>query len=136
MATLDSPPPGRSRVEEEIIEILERADRPPTVIDQVRGRTAFGQATLRTSIERREFSSWTPRAAIACAFLLAIASLLASHYAPLIAGFLAVTSFASLASLWFVRSKSPAPAPKWRGQDISRPASFTEWRSRWNLPRD
>jgi hypothetical protein len=137
MAIMDTPPPGRSRVEEEIIEILERADRPPTVIDQVRGHAALGQASVRHSLQRGVHVSWSPRAAIATAFLLALAALVVRGPVPVLAAILAVLSFAALVSLWFVRSVTPPPSgPKWRGQDMRGSSPVDQWLSRRNLPRE
>lgn len=130
MPTLD-PPPRRSRVEDEVREILERVDRPPTVVEQVRSQAISGQASVKRSLEQRADKrfSWSPRGAIAASLMLAIAALLAHGAVPVLADLLGIAAFAALASLWFVRSSSPPPpSARWRGQDLAGPQASDRWR--------
>ncbi|MFM9106163.1 MAG: hypothetical protein ACKOWF_05625 [Chloroflexota bacterium] len=130
MPTMEPPPPGRSRVEDEIREILERVDREPTVIDQVRGRAAHGEATVRRSVGHWRGGPPTPLAALGGAFGLAVAAYLLRSALPPVAALLAIASFCALASLWFGRAASAPQARMWRGRELDGPSPLDQWRAR------
>jgi hypothetical protein len=138
MQTTDPTPPNSSRIEDEIREILERADRPPTVIDQVRSRSSAGQDTLRNALQLRPTGNPSPRISLAVSFGAAVAAALLSGPVPWLAVVLAFLSFAALASLWFNRSEPVVGRTKWRGQELGSGGStaLDEWRARRDRPRE
>ena len=137
MQTTDPPPSGRSRVENEIIEILERVDRQPSVIEQVRASSLSRQTALRQTINQRRMVRLTPRVAILASLVLAIVAIALRGSVPWLAALMAVASFLALISLWFNRVDPSLGPPKWRGQDLGAgPTALEQWRARRGKPRD
>lgn len=133
----EPPPAGRSRVEAEVLEILERADRDPTIADRMRAKTL----ETRVALERRSSPgrprNLTPVTLLAGSVLLAIAAAAVRGVSPLLAVLLGIASFGMLAALWFDRGQSLPTASKWRGRDIdprSGPDGVGPGGDRWRGP--
>ncbi len=104
-------PPKRSRVEDEVLEILQKADRPPTVADQVRAKAREGKVTLgRAAISQDRFDLRGPLGALLGSLLRGVS--------PLLASLLGVLAFALFCSLWFAPSTGPGTGNRWRGRDL------------------
>ncbi|MCC6313324.1 MAG: hypothetical protein IT337_04885 [Thermomicrobiales bacterium] len=138
MATLTPPPdpssPRRSRLEDEVIEILNKTDRPPTVVDRAKARAAESQATLLREFRRPSTLQRPPLAMLAVSLVLAIAAALVSGIAPFLGILLGLASFAALASLWFQRTPAASSPPRWRGRDMGGRPKPAEWLERWRTP--
>lgn len=112
----------RTRVEDEVLEILHRADRPPTAGEQVRAwshdaRRALGQlgGGDRFAVLRG------PLGALGGALLLALAGAFVRGSSPLLALLLGFASFVLFCSLWFGRGPGVAAGNRWRGRDLGPP---------------
>jgi len=112
-------PPKRSRVEDEVLEILQKADRPPTVADQVRAKAREGKVTLgRAAISQDRFDLRGPLGALLGAVAVALLGSLLRGVSPLLASLLGVLAFALFCSLWFAPSTGPGTGNRWRGRDL------------------
>jgi len=119
----DRPPQGdspkRSRLEDEVLEILHKADRPPTVVDQVRTRARHGRVALgRVAADRGRFDPRGPLAPLLGALGVAILGALVHGASPLLASLLGLVSFGLFCSLWFAPSTGPGTGNRWRGRDL------------------
>ena len=112
-------PPRRSRVEDEVLEILQKADRPPTVADQVRSKAREGKVSLgRAAAHQGRFDLRGPLAPLLGAVALALLGSLVRGASPLAASLLGVFAFAVFCSLWFAPSTGPGTGNRWRGRDL------------------
>jgi hypothetical protein len=124
MSTRD-PQGGSSRVEREILEILERADAAPRPVDHLQAAVRRQKTTARSRLSRATPPAWNPELLrIGGALLLAILAAVVADVSRLIAIVLAVGSAIAFFSLW-LPSRGPhlGDAPRWRGQDLRRPGS-------------
>lgn len=134
--------PPRSRLEDEVREILVRADQPTSLSDHVR-RKARQRRRSPLGNAARSFSG-LGNAAGAGTFLiggLALAFLATAvrSGSPLLAQLLALASVGSLAMIWVRRYRSPdgSNLKTWRGRDIdfSPPPAWVEsLRERFRRP--
>lgn len=133
---------GSSRVEREVLEILERAEASQTPVDQLqatvrRQRATVGAKLAPSSVEgplRSLFA--TDIARIAGSLLLALLAALLSDASRLLAFVLAIASVLLLLSLWLPsRGSSPGGAPRWRGQDLRGPGPPPFGRDRNGPPK-
>jgi hypothetical protein len=144
MSTTDSPD-GPSRVEREILEILERADAKVTPVEDfqaaMRRKSAHARAKVQSSAHRQWTLNWSSELVrLGAALLLAIAAALAGNVSHFLAVILAIASGAALLSLWFRPGPGgPGGRPRWRGQDLDAPRDPGPFdpgsRPSWRWPR-
>jgi hypothetical protein len=118
------PPTGRrSRLEDEVLEILHRADRPPSPWERarlwfsrlIRPRDPVRRRSSRSLLRRFDESLWLP-ACLVCG----IVAYFVSDTSPLLARILAVLATA-LVLLVIVRSlvrPNDSSVKQWRGRDV------------------
>jgi hypothetical protein len=114
-----------SRVEREVLEILERANAAKSPVENihatVRRRSVSARARLSKSTrEPWRFQRW-PQGLfrIGAAFVLAITAALIGEAFRLGAIVLAIASATAFFSLWVPsRVSGPGSAPRWRGRDL------------------
>lgn len=141
MATANPPEPpasGRSRVESEVLEILERADRDPTIADKVRAKSWETRVALGRPTAPARSGTLTPGMLLIGSVLLAVAAAALRGVSPLLAILLGLASFGMLAALWFDRGHSLPSASRWRGRDLdprSGPDTIGPGNDRWRGPR-
>lgn len=133
---------GSSRVEREVLEILERAEASQTPVDQLQATVRRQRATVSAKLSRPAVDSplrsllATDIARIAGSLLLALLAALLSGASQLLAFILAIASVLLLLSLWLPsRGTSPGGAPRWRGQDLRGPGSSPFNRGRDGPPK-
>lgn len=114
-----------SRVEREVLEILERASADQSPVENVqatvRRQSASARARLATSSHHPRRLTELPHGLfrIGAALLLAIGAALMADAFRLGAVVLAVASAIAFFSLWApARVSGPGGAPRWRGQDL------------------
>jgi hypothetical protein len=114
-----------SRVEREVLEILERASASQSPVENmhatVRRQSASARARLAKSAHHpSRFREWPQGLLkIGAALLLAIAAALIADTFRLGAILLAIASGIAFFSLWVPpRVSGPGTAPRWRGQDL------------------
>lgn len=141
MATANPPEPpasGRSRVESEVLEILERADRDPTIADRMRAKSWETRAALGRQAVPTRPDKLTPGMLLIGSVLLAVAAAALRGVSPLLAVLLGLASFGMLAALWFDGGRQLPSASKWRGRDLdprSGPDSTGPGSDWWRGPR-
>jgi hypothetical protein len=127
------PSKRRSRLENEVLEILERTDRETPNVVKFQSRVQRQRLSLRTRLRRYTVHlRLSSQNLLLATFVLAILAVIASNASPLAGRVLAFLSVAALVSL-FARSlwKPEQPSVKrWRGRDVdfSSPTR-PEW---WN----
>lgn len=132
-------PQPRSRLEDEVLEILHRVDRPPSVA------TRLGQAGRRLPRSPRLGSSYRvagfvagPGKFLVGALAAALLAALARGASPLLATLLALASIGLLACLWVPRYGGGARPKRWRGRDLDlaapAPISIDDIRRRFGRP--
>ena len=123
---IDEPEPPfgrRSRLEDEVLEILHRSDRPPTFPERMRAttrRTVQGLRVRRFSIWRDIASQFDSGSWLIVAVGLGIVAFLVRDASPLLARTLALLSL-GLIVLAIVRSfarPQRGTVKRWRGRDI------------------
>jgi len=126
----DRPNPPRSRLEDEVLEILVRADQPTSLRDHVR-RRARRQRRERLGAAARSVPSFAAAGPgtflIACVALAFLATLVRDASAAL-AALLALASVACLAMVAVRRRGAGGSGPKtWRGRDLDPGPSTPPW---------
>lgn len=123
-------PPKRSRLEDELIEILDKADRPPTPIEQARAKARESRLTLgRAAANPGRFDPRGPLAPLLGALGLAIFAVVVRGFSPLLATLLAIAAFAVFCLVWFAPSTGPGTGNRWRGRDLGdSPGRPPTWR--------
>jgi hypothetical protein len=133
-------PNNSSRVEREILEILEKADASVTPIDRlsstIRRRPQIASPTVSSKLGGK----------IAPEIVKIVASLLLAFLSAALAGAshalglgFAIASLIVLYSLWIpsrTRTMSIGESPRWRGRDISDRPRFTGWNGGDPRPRN
>lgn len=138
----DPPPPRRSRVEDEVLEILARADRPPTASEKARARmdeARFAARRTLTDRSRARALAASPIAFIGGSLLLAIVAVAMRPFSPLLGVLLGLASAGLLLAVWLDRRPRPQGGPRWRGRDLGdgpRLPDFERFRERWRNPPD
>ena len=135
-----------SRVEREVLEILERANTPPSPVESMQAtvRRQRASASSRLSIGARH--GWWPRnwpqdlLRLAAALVLAIAAAMIAEAFRFGALVLAIASAIAFFSLWAQPRTSGLGKPtRWRGRDLNErddPPSFDLSRLlRWRGPK-
>lgn len=127
-----------SRVEREILEILERSEERQTPVEVIHAAVRRQQVTSRAPRVFSAHHSWTSRLnspgilRLGGALLLAIVAVAVAGLSSLLGTILAIASAVIFFSLWFP-SRTPGiqNSPRWRGQDLGPtrgPRPF--WRDR------
>lgn len=133
----------RSRLEDEVIEILTRADRPPTFAERARANVRRAQQVLnrrlrhnrRNVLGRLGMGSWLLVSAVA-----AIGALVLADSSPFLARLLAIVAIAAFAVPIVVRWRHPGEpeVKRWRGKDVDfrdgPPDVLDEFRRRFRRP--
>lgn len=126
--------PRSTRVEREILEILERADAKQTPVENLQvamrrraagARSQMTRAAWRQPRSLRQLPS--PIIRLAAALVLAVCAVLVGGASHLLAVILAIASGLAFFSLWVPAGPSgPGDAPRWRGRDLrdDGPRSF------------
>ena len=141
----DAPPPPkpRSRLEDEVLEILARADQPVSLSDHVRRkmwRQRRAQARRAASGVANPFQRLGSGTLLLGSLAVAFIANLVRPSSSLVATLLALVSVALLLSLYFVRHRGPGRQniKTWRGRDIdlSPPQQPLGewWRERFRRP--
>lgn len=136
------PTPRRSRMEDEVLEILYRTDRPPTTGEKARARIDEARLSAQRSLATKRFGRSFragPLALLVGSLLLAIAAAFLRSYVPLLAVLLGLGSAAMLLAVWFDRRPRPSASTRWRGRDLDdgpRLPDIERFRERWRNPRD
>jgi VIT1/CCC1 family predicted Fe2+/Mn2+ transporter len=119
---------GSSRIEREVLEILERAESQQTPVEHVRSVVRRqGAAASTRAAEARNRSSLSRFlthgiSQIVGALILAVFAAVVSDSSRIVALLLAVASAVVFFSLWIPgRSSSGTERPRWRGQDLRGP---------------
>lgn len=134
MATPPTDHPDRptTRLEAEILEILERVDRPPTTADKVRAKVrtepSHAWQELRAKASKHRFSL-TPGMWLVGAIGFAALAYLAGHGSPLLARIFAISSLACLVIpiVSSLRHPRAAGIKKWRGKEIDPRGDQPQW---------
>lgn len=140
--THDSEPtPRRSRMEDEVLEILYRADRPPTTGEKARARIDEARFAARRSFATKRFGPSVrigPLALMIGSLVLAVAAAALRGAAAPLAVLLGFGSAAMLLAIWFDRRPRPSASTRWRGRDLDGPRlpDIERFRERWRNPSD
>ena len=135
-----------SRVEREVLEILERANAANSPVENVQATVRRQSASARARLSTSGREPWRLRRwpqglfRIGAALVLAIAAALIGEAFRLGAILLAIASAIAFFSLWVPsRVSGPGSAPRWRGQDLrdeDDPPGFDLTRiPRWRGPK-
>lgn len=118
-------PRESTRVEREVLEILERSESAQTPASQIQSAVRRQSASAREQLSRSTFERPTLAvlssdiARIAGALILAICAAALSDASRLLAVVLAIASALIFFSLWLpARPSGPGDSPRWRGQDL------------------
>ena len=144
MSTIDSPD-RPTRVEREILEILERAEAEKHPIEEIQTAVRRKRARTQAKIEAAHQQGWSLNwssdlVRIGASLALAIAAASTAGLSSLLAAFLAILSGVALLSLWIRTGPGgPSDRPRWRGEDLygpRGPSLFGDAASRpWRLPK-
>jgi hypothetical protein len=114
-----------SRVEREVLEILERTSATASPVENVQATVRRQSASVRARLSHSSRQPWRLRDwpqglfRIGTALLLAIGAALLADAFRLGAILLAIASAIAFFSLWVpTRVSGPGDAPRWRGQDL------------------
>jgi hypothetical protein len=114
-----------SRVEREVLEILERTSATASPVENVQATVRRQSASARARLSQSSRQPWRLRDwpqglfRIGAALLLAIGAALLADAFRLGAVVLAIASAIAFFSLWVpTRVSGPGDAPRWRGQDL------------------
>jgi hypothetical protein len=114
-----------SRVEREVLEILERADAAQSPVENVQATVRRQSASARARLAKSSHQPWRIREwppglfKIGAALILAIGAALIADAFRAGAVFLAIASAIAFFSLWVpARASGAGDAPRWRGQDL------------------
>jgi hypothetical protein len=127
----DVKPPPRSRLEDEVLEILVRADQPTSLADHVRRRTS-GRPRVQRAPRMASLPSiqsldpvWFWVGSVATAVLAAGVR----STSPLLAMLLGLTSAFVFAMIWLAgRGAGSGPGSKrWRGRRLDEPPRAAVW---------
>lgn len=138
----DQPTPPRSRLEDEVLEILVRTDQPTSLADHVRRKTQQQRRPRIDAAARAvpSFDSAGPGTFLIVCLVLALLASIVRDTSALLAALLALTSVAALAMV-AVRRRGGAGGPgtkTWRGRDLDvdppPPAWVEALRDRFRRP--
>ncbi|HEU5431171.1 MAG TPA: hypothetical protein VFU81_05880 [Thermomicrobiales bacterium] len=122
------PPPSRSRLEDEVLEILTRADRPPTMQERLRRAARDARRPLGHAARFVPGAiAIGPGLLLAASFALAFLGSLVSGPSHLLGFLFGLASFVCLALLWAPRYNTGSGPKRWRGRDLGPTASNAQW---------
>lgn len=137
----DQPTPPRSRLEDEVLEILVRTDQPTSLGDHVRRKAQQQRRTRFDNAARSvpSFSSAGPGTFLVVCLTLALLASIVRDSSALLATLLVLASVASLAMVAVRRHGAAGPSVKtWRGRDLDfsppPPAWVDSLRDRFRRP--
>jgi hypothetical protein len=142
--TTSDPKNGASRVEREILEILERAEASQTPVENFQAAVRRRRAAARAQVSRTSTPGWlrsriSPALLrLAAALALAVLAALIADVSHLLAMVLALASGVAFFSLWIPSGPSRTGGRhRWRGQDLDddRPPLDFAFRRRPKPPR-
>jgi hypothetical protein len=138
------PPSPRSRLEDEVLEILVRADQPTSIQDHLRRKAERARMAAAprgaNPFRSPSLSRIGPGGFLIGAFVLAFLATLVRSASPLLATLFVLAALASFAMLWVRRYAAPAgsDAKRWRGRDLDLspppPAWLESLRDRFRRP--
>ena len=115
-----------SRIEREVLEILERANAAQSPAENVQAAVRRQRASARAHLSKTSRQGWLPREwpqdllRLGAALLLAIGAAVIADAFRLGAIVLAIASAIAFFSLWVPpRVSGPGDAPRWRGRDLN-----------------
>jgi hypothetical protein len=115
-----------SRVEREVLEILERTSAAQSPVDHVQATVRRQGASARAHLAMSSRQPWRPQQwpqglfRIGAALVLAIGAALIADAFRLGAVVLAIASAIAFFSLWVpARASGPGDTPRWRGRNLS-----------------
>jgi hypothetical protein len=138
--TSESPRNGSTRLEREILEILERTDTTATPVDDLQAAVRRRSASARGRMRQVSKPALSPDILrLGGALLFAVGAAAVSELSRLLATLLAIASLILFFSLWARMGPSSAGGPqRWRGQDLRDPPRppididrLRTWRPRW-----
>jgi len=123
------PQNNSSRVEREILEILEKAEASVTPIDKFSSSLRRRPQLVRPNLPAGVTSRLAPETIkIAAALVLAVLTATLSRPSHLLGVGLAIASAVVLLSLWIPsRSSSISDRPRWRGRDLGDNPRLSGW---------
>jgi hypothetical protein len=138
----DEPTVPRSRLEDEVLEILVRADQPTSLRDHVRRKAQQRRRTQLTAFTQSlpRLNTAGPGTFLVACLVLAFLAMLVRDSSALLATLLAIASSASLVMIWVRRygAGGRADVKTWRGRDIDlappSPAWVDSLRDRFRRP--
>lgn len=126
----DPPPPEpRSRLEDEVLEILQRADRPPSNVIKFRAQVRQRRPAVRDRARTITRNALEPVTLLGASLVLAILAVFAEGIANWLGVFLGLSALACFVLLFVLGFRRPRDVSqqRWRGRDIDlRPP--TRWR--------
>ena len=140
-----SPPPEkpRSRLEDEVLEILYKTDKPASFADHVRRKAARRRRErihrVRQGVRFRA-TGYGGGTYLIASFALAVAGMLVGDASPLLAKLLGFAATAAFVMIWVERYRRPdrSAIRTWRGRDIDLspppPAWVENLRDRFRRP--
>jgi len=125
------PARSRSRVEDEVLEILARTEQPLSFRDHVRQRASRQRRARLNQVASQwwNVSAITPGMLLIGSLVIAIVAASVRDSSALLATLLAVVSIGLFACLYIkrFRSQSSSDVKRWRGQSIGGSDSTPEW---------
>lgn len=116
---------GSSRVEREVLEILERAEAAQSPVENLHAAVRRQTESARIQVSRSADSSHLRKlmsadlARIVASLVLAVAAAVVANASPILAFCLAIASAVVFFSLWLpTRGSTAGGSPRWRGQDL------------------
>ena len=139
----EQPTPPRSRLEDEVLEILVRTDQPTSLRDHMRRKTRERRRSQVAAAARSIPGLGTgfgPGSYLVGCLILALLATLVESSSPLLAQLLAIGSVVSLVMIWVSRYRTPGGSgmKQWRGREIDLrpppPAWVESLRDRFRRP--
>ncbi len=122
------PSSSRSRLEDEVLEILTRADRPPTVRERLRRAARDARRPLRRAARFKPSAIPVgPGVLLVASFLLAFVGSQVSRPSHLLGFLFGLASFVCLVFLWAPRFNTGSGPKRWRGRDLGPTTSNAQW---------
>lgn len=132
----ESPRGRRSRLEDEVLEILYRSDRPPTAMDRFRARSRAVRRSLSNGGPRsigNISASFDTGGWLVAVIALCVVAFIVRDMSPLVARLLAIASLALiiLAIVNSLRHPRQGSLKQWRGRNINmQPPTRPLWLDR------
>ena len=123
---------GRSRLEDEVLEILVRSEQPTSLSDHIR-RKAVRERRMRAGRAAsglpRVASSLGPGSLLIASIVLAFVAAAVRDWSALLGQLLAIASVAALIGIYVVTHRRPcgSSVKQWRGRDIDLSPTAPAW---------